>query len=106
MKLTEQQARELIENCGNDDVYYRHYNRGDAIYVEFFAHLGKFISQENIPTQIAELEHKSNINEYTSVLVIKNGKAKVFENHFDKTLENNVNKFLAEKIKEDEGRNQ
>lgn len=105
MKLTEKQARELIESCGNDDVYYRHYNCKGKLCIEFFSHLGKFISPENIPVQIAELEKSNKVNEYTSVLIIRDGKAEIWGNNSDKTLLNNVNKYLIEISKENDEKN-
>ena len=105
MKLTEKQARELIENCGNDDVYYCHYNRGDVLCIEFFPHLGKFISQENVPVQIKEFEQHRKVKKYTNVLVIRNGKAEIWGDNSDKTLVNNVNKYLLEKRKENNEKN-
>ncbi len=95
MNLTKEQIKYFIENYGNDDVYYAHHYEGadnQFLIVEFFQHLGKMVSPENIGQAIKDLEKSKAIPQI--IVLTKNGARILNDDTCDRTLEKNYKEFL------------
>ena len=102
MTLTKEQIKYFIENYGNDDVYYDHHYEGannQFLIVEFYQHLGKMVSPENIEQaklDLAKLKIMPNI-----IVITKNGARILNDDTQDRTLEKNYKDFLNDLKNED-----
>ncbi len=102
MTLTKEQIKYFIENYGNDDVYYDHHYEGannQFLIVEFYQHLGKMVSPENIEQaklDLAKLKIMPNI-----IVITKNGARILNDDTQDRTLEKNYKDFLDDLKNED-----
>ena len=102
MTLTKEQIKYYIENYGNDDVYFDHHYEGannQFLIVEFYQHLGKMVSPENIEQaklDLAKLKIMPNI-----IVITKNGARILNDDTQDRTLEKNYKDFLDDLKDED-----
>lgn len=102
MTLTKEQIKYFIENYGNDDVYFDHHYEGannQFLIVEFYQHLGKMVSPENIEQaklDLAKLKIMPNI-----IVITKNGARILNDDTQDRTLEKNYKDFLDDLKNED-----
>ena len=102
MTLTKEQIKYFIENYGNDDVYFDHHYEGannQFLIVEFYQHLGKMVSPENIEQaklDLAKLKIMPNI-----IVITKNGARILNDDTYDRTLEKNYKDFLNDLKNED-----
>lgn len=102
MTLTKEQIKYFIENYGNDDVYFDHHYEGannQFLIVEFYQHLGKMVSPENIEQaklDLAKLKIMPNI-----IVITKNGARILNDDTKDRTLEKNYKDFLDDLKNED-----
>ena len=102
MTLTKEQIKYFIENYGNDDVYFDHHYEGannQFLIVEFYQHLGKMVSPENIEQaklDLAKLKIMPNI-----IVITKNGARILNDDTQDRTLEKNYKDFLNDLKNED-----
>ena len=102
MTLTKEQIKYFIENYGNDDVYFDHHYEGannQFLIVEFYQHLGKMVSPENIEQaklDLAKLKIMPDI-----IVITKNGARILNDDTQDRTLEKNYKDFLNDLKNED-----
>ena len=102
MTLTKEQIKYFIENYGNDDVYFDHHYEGannQLLIVEFYQHLGKMVSPENIEQaklDLAKLKIMPDI-----IVITKNGARILNDDTQDRTLEKNYKDFLDDLKNED-----
>ena len=102
MTLTKEQIKYFIENYGNDDVYFDHHYEGannQFLIVEFYQHLGKMVSPENIEQaklDLAKLKIMPDI-----IVITKNGAIILNDDTQDRTLEKNYKDFLNDLKNED-----
>ena len=102
MTLTKEQIKYFIENYGNDDVYFDHHYEGannQFLIVEFYQHLGKMVSPENIEQaklDLAKLKIMPDI-----IVITKNGARILNDDTQDRTLEKNYKDFLDDLKNED-----
>ena len=102
MTLTKEQIKYFIENYGNDDVYYDHHYEGannQFLIVEFYQHLGKMVSPENIEQAKLDLAKRKITPDI--IVITKNGARILNDDTQDRTLEKNYKDFLNDLKNED-----
>ena len=102
MTLTKEQIKYFIENYGNDDVYYDHHYEGannQFLIVEFYQHLGKMVSPENIEQAKLDLAKRKITPDI--IVITKNGARILNDDTQDRTLEKNYKDFLDDLKNED-----
>ena len=95
MTLTKEQIKYFIENYGNDDVYFDHHYEGannQFLIVEFYQHLGKMVSPENIEQAKLDLAKRKIMPDI--IAITKNGARILNDDTYDRTLEKNYKDFL------------
>lgn len=95
MELTKEQIKYFIENYGNDDVYFDHHYEGSNnqfLIVEFYQHLGKMVSPENIEQAKLDLVKRKIMPDI--IVITKNGAKILNDDTQDRTLEENYKDFL------------
>lgn len=102
MTLTKEQIKYFIENYGNDDVYFDHHYEGannQFLIVEFYQHLGKMVSPENIEQAKLDLAKRKIMPNI--IVITKNGARILNDDTQDRTLEKNYKDFLDDLKNED-----
>lgn len=102
MTLTKEQIKYFIENYGNDDVYFDHHYEGannQFLIVEFYQHLGKMVSPENIEQAKLDLAKRKIMPDI--IVITKNGARILNDDTQDRTLEKNYKDFLNDLKNED-----
>ena len=102
MELTKEQIKYFIENYGNDDVYFDHHYEGannQFLIVEFYQHLGKMVSPENIEQAKLDLVKRKIMPDI--IVITKNGARILNDDTQDRTLEENYKDFLNDLKNED-----
>ena len=102
MTLTKEQIKYFIENYGNDDVYFDHHYEGannQFLIVEFYQHLGKMVSPENIEQAKLDLAKRKITPDI--IVITKNGARILNDDTQDRTLEKNYKDFLDDLKNED-----
>lgn len=102
MTLTKEQIKYFIENYGNDDVYFDHHYEGannQFLIVEFYQHLGKMVSPENIEQAKLDLAKRKIMPDI--IVITKNGARILNDDTYDRTLEKNYKDFLNDLKNED-----
>lgn len=102
MTLTKEQIKYFIENYGNDDVYFDHHYEGannQFLIVEFYQHLGKMVSPENIEQAKLDLAKRKIMPNI--IVITKNGARILNDDTQDRTLEKNYKDFLNDLKNED-----
>lgn len=102
MTLTKEQIKYFIENYGNDDVYFDHHYEGannQFLIVEFYQHLGKMVSPENIEQAKLDLAKRKIMPDI--IAITKNGARILNDDTYDRTLEKNYKDFLNDLKNED-----
>ncbi len=102
MTLTKEQIKYFIENYGNDDVYFDHHYEGannQFLIVEFYQHLGKMVSPENIEQAKLDLAKRKIMPDI--IVITKNGARILNDDTYDRSLEKNYKDFLNDLKNED-----
>ncbi len=102
MTLTKEQIKYFIENYGNDDVYFDHHYEGannQFLIVEFYQHLGKMVSPENIEQAKLDLAKRKIMPDI--IVITKNSARILNDDTQDRTLEKNYKDFLDDLKNED-----
>ena len=102
MTLTKEQIKYFIENYGNDDVYFDHHYEGannQFLIIEFYQHLGKMVSPENIEQAKLDLAKRKIMPDI--IVITKNGARILNDDTYDRTLEKNYKDFLNDLKNED-----
>ncbi len=102
MTLTKEQIKYFIENYGNDDVYFDHHYEGannQFLIVEFYQHLGKMVSPENIEQAKLDLAKRKIMPDI--IVITKNSARILNDDTQDRTLEKSYKDFLDDLKNED-----
>ena len=104
MTLTKEQIKYFIENYGNDDVYFDHHYEGannQFLIVEFYQHLGKMVSPENIEQAKLDLAKRKIM---PNIIVITKNGARIVSSDKKISLKDktNVDQMLEKQYQEQE----
>ena len=94
--ITKEQAKDFINNYGNDDVFYSYRQNKNYVEVEYFPNLAKFVSSEALETFLKDYSPaKDNYGNILRTIIITDDCAviKNRDKSTDLTLENNYAKF-------------